>query len=58
MKDQTALLKQAYKELEESAKHPTLELTPAQLKRRLLLIAHEKQQALQIEETTQADLFA
>ena len=55
---ETALLKQAYKELEASAKNPTLELTPAQLKRRLLLIAHEKQQAPQIEETTQQDLFA
>lgn len=55
---ETALLKQAYKELNESAKRPSLELTPAQLKRRLLLIAHEKQQTPQIEETTQADLFA
>ena len=56
--NETALLKQAYKELEESAKRPTIELTPAQLKRRLLLIAHEKNQAPQVEETTQADLFA
>ena len=55
---ETALLKQAYKELNESAKRPSLELTPAQLKRRLLLIAHEKNQAPQIEETTQTDLFA
>jgi len=58
MKDHSAILKQAYKELEDSAKCPWLELTPAQLKRRLLLIAHEKQQTPQIEETTQADLFA
>lgn len=58
MTDHSALLKQAYKELEASAKHPTIELTPAQLKRRLLLIAHEKNQAPQIEETTQSDLFA
>lgn len=58
MKDQTALLKQAYKELEESAKRPTLELTPAQLKRRLLLIAHEKNQAPQPEQAAQTDLFA
>lgn len=55
---ETALLKQAYKELEESAKRPTVELTPAQLKRRLLLIAHEKNQAPQTEETDQGDLFA
>jgi hypothetical protein len=58
MTDHSALLKQAYKELEASAKNPTLELTPAQLKRRLLLIAHEKNQALPVEQTTQADLFA
>jgi hypothetical protein len=55
---ETALLKQAYKELNESAKRPSVELTPAQLKRRLLLIAHEKNQAPQPEQTTQADLFA
>lgn len=55
---ETTILKQAYKELEESAKHPAVELTPAQLKRRLLLIAHEKNQAPQVEQTTQQDLFA
>ena len=58
MKNTTALLKQAYKELAESAQHPSRELTPAQLKRRLLLIAHERNQAPAAEETTQEDLFA
>jgi hypothetical protein len=59
MKVQTALLRQAYKELAESAKNPTVELKPAELKRRRLLIAHEKGQQPQPEpETTQKDLFA
>lgn len=58
MKVQTALLRQAYKELEQSEKNPTIELKPAELKRRLLLIAHEKGQQLQTEPTNQKDLFA
>jgi len=56
MKDQAALLKQAYKEL--NAPRPAgYQLTPAELKRRLLLIAHEKGQQLQTESTTQKELF-
>ena len=57
MQDQAALLRQAYKELQASAKNPTVELKPAELKRRLLLIAHEKGQQLQTESTTQKELF-
>jgi hypothetical protein len=60
MKVQTALLRQAYKELAESAKNPTVELKPAELKRRRLLIAHEKGQQPQPEPVNhnQKDLFA
>jgi len=58
MKNHAALLKQAYKELAESELNPSLELTPAQLKRRLLLIAHERNLAPPAEETIQEDLFA
>jgi len=58
MKNHAALLKQAYKELAESEQHPGRGLTPAQLKRRLLLIAHERNQAPPAEETIQEDLFA
>lgn len=57
-KTEIMLLKQAYKELEQSAKRGFfVELTPAQLKRRRLLIAHEKNQRIQPEETTQKELF-
>jgi hypothetical protein len=41
MKDQAALLKQAYKELH-APKRIGQVMTPAELKRRRLLIAHEK----------------
>ena len=60
MKVQTALLRQAYKELAASEQNPTAELKPAELKRRLLLIAHEKGQQPQPEPINhnQQDLFA
>jgi hypothetical protein len=41
MKVQTAVLRQAYKELN-TPKPPSYQLTPAEYKRRLVLIAHEK----------------
>ena len=57
MQDLSPLLRQAYKELN-TPKPPTYQLTPAEYKRRLLLIAHEKGQQLQTEPTNQKDLFA
>ena len=41
MKVQTAVLRQAYRELN-APKHAGQKMTPAELKRRRLLIAHEK----------------
>ena len=58
MQDQAALLKQAYKELNESAKRPWMPLTDAQLARRRLLIAHEKGQQPEPINENQKDLFA
>ena len=55
---QTALLRQAYKELNESAKRPWLPLTDAQLARRHLLIAHEKGKQPEPINHNQRDLFA
>jgi hypothetical protein len=59
MKVQTAILRQAYKELN-ARKPPTYQLTPAEYKRRLVLIAHEKGQQPQPEplNTNQQDLFS
>jgi hypothetical protein len=60
MKVQTAVLRQAYKELN-TPKPPSYQLTPAEYKRRLVLIAHEKGQQPQPDPTTnenQKDLFA
>ena len=57
MQDLSPLLRQAYREMAQAEKNPTAELTLAQLKRRLLLIAHEKGQQLQTEQTNQKDLF-
>jgi len=60
MKVQTAVLRQAYKELN-TPKPPSYQLTPAEYKRRLVLIAHEKGQQPQPDPTrneNQKDLFA
>jgi hypothetical protein len=67
MKVQTAVLRQAYKELN-APKPPSYQLTPAELKRRRILIAHEKQNepkpepldydAPSFNPATQKDLFA
>jgi hypothetical protein len=59
MKVQTAVLRQAYKELN-TPKPPSYQLTPAEYKRRLVLIAHEKGQQPQPDpiNKNQKDLFA
>ena len=55
---QTAILRQAYKELNEP-KPAGYQLTPAEYKRRLLLIAHEKgQEQPEPINPNQKDLFA
>jgi hypothetical protein len=59
MKVQTAVLRQAYKELN-TPKPPSYQLTPAEYKRRLVLIAHEKGQQPEADpiNPNQKDLFA
>lgn len=57
MKVQTALLRQAYKELH-AAKPPAYVLTPAELKRRRALIDFEKSQQPKPEPLTAADRLA
>ena len=57
MKVQTAVLRQAYKELN-TPKPSAYQLTPAEYKRRLILIAHEKGQQPEPINPNQKDLFA
>lgn len=57
MKVQTAVLRQAYKELN-APKPPSYQLTPAEYKRRLVLIAHEKGQQPETINEPQKDLFS